>query len=73
MFSAFAPRLHLVTGRGKASPCRDGLKTYVKTQLTLTLEKGDVDIMGNLAAHNWQKAEEASQTKGAPGYSSCHP
>lgn len=40
-------------------------ETYVETQLAPTLEKGDVVIMDNLAAHKSLRAEKAIQARGA--------
>ncbi|TIL67891.1 IS630 family transposase [Mesorhizobium sp.] len=40
-------------------------ETYVETQLAPTLEKGDIVILDNLAAHKSQTAEAAIRAKGA--------
>ena len=45
---------------------------YVETQLAPTLEKGDVVILDNLAAHKSAKAA-AILGSAAPGSSSCRP
>ena len=41
------------------------LETYVTTQLAPTLEKGDVVILDNLAAHTSPMVEKAIQARGA--------
>jgi len=40
-------------------------ETYVETQLAPALDKGDVVIMDNLAAHKSKAAEKAIKTRGA--------
>jgi transposase len=40
-------------------------ETYVQTQLAPTLQKGDVVILDNLAAHKSRKAEQLIRAKGA--------
>jgi transposase len=40
-------------------------EAYVETQLAPTLEKGDIVILDNLAAHKSQTAEAAIRAKGA--------
>lgn len=43
---------------------RRAFETYVETQLAPTLQKGDVVILDNLAAHKSAKAEEALRKRG---------
>ena len=44
---------------------REIFETYVETQLAPTLQKGDVVIMDNLAAHKSPRAEKAIRDRGA--------
>jgi transposase len=44
---------------------RQIFETYVETQLAPTLQKGDIVIMDNLAAHKSPRAEKAIRDRGA--------
>jgi transposase len=75
-----APFGHWMTQTFVAGLRRDGLtapfvvnapmnrrifETYVETQLAPTLQKGDIVIMDNLAAHKSPRAEKAIRDRGA--------